>query len=67
VLSNIESLGLAAIASIASFGENIGSDFENGFNIVITGLTQFGDDIANAFTSAGNDIVGGFNDLNGYF
>jgi len=59
VLSNIESLGLSAISAIASVAESVGGDFEDGFNIVVTGLTQFGDSIATAFENAGNDIIGG--------
>jgi phage-related protein len=50
---------MIAINEVANVAESLGGDFEDGFNVVVMGLTQFGDDISSAFQNAGNEILGG--------
>jgi len=49
VIANIATVAHVAINDIVSVADEVGNVFEDGFNIVVGTLTQFGNDIANGF------------------
>jgi hypothetical protein len=49
VLANIEQIGQEAIDGIVGAANTVANAFEDGFNVVVQGLIQFGDDLEAGF------------------
>ena len=67
LLNNIKGISFVAINSVVGAGETVANTFEDGFDIVVSGLSNFGGDISGAFTQAGSEIMGGINFTGGAF
>lgn len=49
MLNNIVGYGNIAIINIVNSGEEVANVFDDGFDIVVNGLTQFGEDLSTGF------------------